>query len=68
MRFNWQRVLVSRYSTTFILLAALLCLRVWSEYSVIGASVLPLRNTVIVGVAAWAALYLAVRALKKVAT
>lgn len=65
MRFNWQRVLVKEYSTTFILLGALVCLRVWSEYSVIGASALPSRNAFIVGVVAWAALYLAVRALKK---
>lgn len=65
MRFNWKRVLVKEYNTTFILLGALFCLRVWSEYSVLGTGALPSRTSLIAGAVAWAASYLAVRALKK---
>jgi len=65
MRFNWKRVLVKEYNTTFILLGALYCLRVWAEWSVLGAGALPSHTSIIAGAVAWAALYLGVRALKK---
>ena len=65
MRFNWQRVLVKEYNTTFILVGALICLRLWGEYVVLGESALPSRNTFIAGLVAWCVLYVGVRALKK---
>ena len=64
MRFNRKRVLAKEYNTTFILFGALLCLRWWSEYGVVGASALPSRSSFMAGIVAWATLYLGVRALK----
>jgi protein-S-isoprenylcysteine O-methyltransferase Ste14 len=65
MRFNWKRVLLKEYNTTFVLFGLLACLYVWSQYSVQGAAALPSRGVFFAGALAWAMLYLAVRALKK---
>lgn len=65
MRFNWKRVLVKEYNTTFVLLGTLYGLRVWAEWSVLGAGALPSRTSVIAAAVSWAVLYLTVRALKK---
>ena len=65
MRFNWKRVLVKEYNTTFVLFGLLVCLYVWTQYSVQGAAALPSRGAFFAGALAWAMLYLAVRALKK---
>jgi protein-S-isoprenylcysteine O-methyltransferase Ste14 len=65
MRFNWQRVLVKEYNTTFILFGALICLRLWGEYAALGETALPSRTAFAAGVAVWCVLYLGVRALKK---
>ena len=65
MRFNWKRVLLKEYNTTFVLFGLLVCLYVWSQYSVQGAAALPSRGAFFAGMLAWAMLYLVVRALKK---
>ena len=65
MRFNWKRVLVKEYNTTFLLFGALLCLWLWSEYCVVGASALPSLSRFMAGAVLWVALYLGVRTLKK---
>jgi protein-S-isoprenylcysteine O-methyltransferase Ste14 len=65
MRFNWKRVLVKEYNTTFTLLAAMLALYWWSGYSSGGAVELPSSEAIIAIFVAWVALYLGVRALKK---
>jgi protein-S-isoprenylcysteine O-methyltransferase Ste14 len=65
MRFNWRRVLVKEYNTTFILVGALVFLRLWSEHSIVGSGALPSPGSLFAGIAVWAGLYLAVRALKK---
>jgi len=65
MRFNWKRVLVKEYDTTFTLLAAMLALYWWGEYATAGAAALPASGTIVGIFVAWVALYLAVRALKK---
>lgn len=64
-RFNWRRVLVKEYTTIFILLGVLVCLEVWSDYIAMGAITLPSTELVLLGVFAWIASYIAVRALKK---
>ncbi len=65
MRFNWKRVLVKEYNTTFTLLAAMLSLYWWSEYSAHGGVDLPSSQAIVGIFVAWVALYLSVRALKK---
>ena len=65
MRFNWKRVLVKEYNTTFTLLAAMLALYWWSGYSSGGAVELPSSDAMVAIFVAWVALYLGVRALKK---
>jgi protein-S-isoprenylcysteine O-methyltransferase Ste14 len=65
MRFNWKRVLVKEYNTTFTLLAAMLALYWWSGYSSGGAVELPSSEAIVAIFVAWVALYLGVRALKK---
>ena len=65
MRFNWSRVLIKEYNTTFALLAALVCLDMWSDYAVFGPEVLPPTNNFIGAIAAWVLLYVFVRTLKK---
>jgi protein-S-isoprenylcysteine O-methyltransferase Ste14 len=65
MRFNWKRVLIKEYNTTFILVGLLVCLYIWTQYSVQGAGALPSRSAFLAGVLAWAMLYLTVRGLKK---
>ncbi len=65
MHFNWKRVLLKEYNTTFILVALMVCLYIWTQYSVQGASALPSPSVFLAGVLAWALLYLTVRSLKK---
>jgi protein-S-isoprenylcysteine O-methyltransferase Ste14 len=65
MRFNWKRVLVKEYNTTFTLLAAMLALYWWSKFSAGGASELPSGPAIGEIFVAWVTLYLGVRALKK---
>jgi protein-S-isoprenylcysteine O-methyltransferase Ste14 len=65
MRFNWQRVLVKEYNTTFVLVVALVGLALWSDYQVLGQSALPEPLPLAAGFFVWAGLYLAVRAAKK---
>lgn len=65
MQFNWKRVLVKEYNTTFTLLAAMLALYWWGEYSAGGASDLPSGGAIVGMFIVWVALYLGVRALKK---
>ena len=63
--FNWRRVIVKEYNTTFVLCATLTCLYFWSEYSVVGSAALPSKVSAAGAAAVWAVLYLAVRAAKK---
>lgn len=65
MRFNWRRVLVKEYNTTFVLIAALIGLELWSDYVITGPSVLPSSEWLVIGSALWLVLYAAVRTLKK---
>jgi len=65
MRFNWKRVLVKEFNTTFLLVVALVGLELLSEYSVHGTSGLPPTPYLIVGAFVWLSLYLLVRTLKK---
>jgi len=65
MRFNWKRVLVKEYNTTFVLIAALVGLDLWSDYESTGPSALPSSASVMIGTTFWLGLYAAVRALKK---
>lgn len=65
MRFNWKRVVVKEYNTTFTLLAAILMLYWWDEYRVSGPAGLPSQGSVIGLLVIWVALYLVVRAFKK---
>ena len=65
MRFNWKRVLVKEYNTTFTLLAAMLALYWWSEYIAGDMSELPSGRAIAGIFVAWVVLYLGVRALKK---
>jgi protein-S-isoprenylcysteine O-methyltransferase Ste14 len=65
MRFNWQRVLVKEYNTTFALMAALVGLSMWSDFRVLGPGALPQRGAIVVGALLWAGLYFAVRTAKK---
>jgi len=65
MRFNWKRVLVKEFNTIFIVVVALACLEVLSEFSVNGTSGLPPTQYLIAGAFVWLSLYLLVRTLKK---
>ncbi len=65
MRFNWKRVMVKEYNTSFTLVAAMLALHLWARYCVDGVDALPASSSVVGFAAAWVVLYLAVRALKK---
>lgn len=63
--FNWRRVVVKEYNTTFTLFATLVGLYFWSQYSVIGSTALPSTALLAAGTTLWAALYIVVRAAKK---
>jgi protein-S-isoprenylcysteine O-methyltransferase Ste14 len=65
MRFNWKRVLVKEYNTTFVLAAALLCFERWGKFSIDGPAALPSVATLTAVVLLWLGLYLLVRTLKK---
>ncbi|HMK13759.1 MAG TPA: isoprenylcysteine carboxylmethyltransferase family protein [Burkholderiales bacterium] len=65
MRFNWKRVLVKEFNTTFLLVVALVGLELLSEYSIHGTSGLPPTSYLIAGAFVWLSLYLLVRTLKK---
>ena len=65
MRFNWRRVLVKEYNTSFTLIAAMLALHFWARYCAYGEGSLPASSSVIGFAAIWVGLYLGVRALKK---
>ena len=65
MHYNWRRVLVKEYSTTFVLIAGLFGMEYWSEYSINGVSALPAEEWLIAGVLIWVMLYIGAWALKK---
>ena len=65
MRFNWKRVLVKEYNTSFTLIAAMLALHLWARYCADGEGSLPATSTLIGFAVIWVGLYLGVRALKK---
>jgi hypothetical protein len=63
MRFHWGRVLVKEYNTLFVLLLALVGLRLWCQWRITGA--VPPEPYAAIGMACWLAGYLVVRSLKK---
>lgn len=63
--FNWRRVLVKEYNTIFVATIALIGLKLWSDYQVVGTVALPRADYLAAGAGAWLLLYLAVRSLKK---
>lgn len=63
MRFNWGRVLVKEYNTLFMLLLALVALRLWCDWRITGS--VPPPPYLASGFACWLAGYLLVRGLKK---
>jgi protein-S-isoprenylcysteine O-methyltransferase Ste14 len=65
MRFNWRRVLVKEYNTLFVVPFALGLAKLWSDYEVEGASVLPSSSVLGFAFVLWLAAYLGVRFLKK---
>ncbi len=65
MRFNWRRVLVKEYNTTFVLVLALAVVKLWSDYQVRGAAVLPPSLVLYSALLIWLGAYVGVRALKK---
>jgi protein-S-isoprenylcysteine O-methyltransferase Ste14 len=65
MRFNWGRVLVKEYNTTLLLLLSLCVLLLWRQYRIGGIAALPSPAVLGVALAAWAAIYLFARWLKK---
>lgn len=65
MRFSWGRVLVKEYNTFFVLTVAIVALKLWADYSVVGASAVPPPTALITALVAWLLLYALVRALKK---
>jgi protein-S-isoprenylcysteine O-methyltransferase Ste14 len=65
MRFNWRRVLVKEYNTIFVVLLALVAVKLWSDYEVRGEGVLPSTLSLVVGLCVWFAAYVLVRAMKK---
>lgn len=65
MRFNWKRVVVKEYNTAFLLILALVTMKLWSDYQLAGTDALPSVRQVIGGTGVWLGLYLFVRSLKK---
>jgi protein-S-isoprenylcysteine O-methyltransferase Ste14 len=65
MRFNWRRVLVKEYNTIFVVLLALVVVKLWSDYEVRGEGVLPSTLSLGLGLGVWFAAYVLVRAMKK---
>lgn len=65
MRFDWRRVLVKEYNTIFIATIALIGIKLWSDYRIVGEVALPRADYLAAGVGAWLVLYLVVRSLKK---
>jgi protein-S-isoprenylcysteine O-methyltransferase Ste14 len=65
MRFNWRRVLVKEYNTIFVVLLALVAVKLWSDYEVRGEGVLPSTLSLGLGLGVWFAAYVLVRAMKK---
>jgi protein-S-isoprenylcysteine O-methyltransferase Ste14 len=65
MRFNWRRVLVKEYNTIFVVLLALVAVKLWSDYEVRGEGVLPSTLSLGLGLGVWFIAYVLVRAMKK---
>jgi protein-S-isoprenylcysteine O-methyltransferase Ste14 len=65
MRFNWRRVLVKEYNTTFGLVFALTLVKLWADYRVRGPAALPSSQALLFALACWLCAYVCVRALKK---
>jgi protein-S-isoprenylcysteine O-methyltransferase Ste14 len=65
MRFNWKRVVIKEYNTTFLLITALAALKLWSDFKIEGPVSLPNGGTLSIAAAVWLCFYLIVRALKK---
>ena len=65
MRFNWRRVMVKEYNTIFVVLLALVAVKLWSDYEVRGEGVLPSTLSLGLGLGVWFAAYVLVRAMKK---
>jgi protein-S-isoprenylcysteine O-methyltransferase Ste14 len=65
MRFNWGRVLVKEYNTSLLLVLSLALLLLWRQYRLGGAESLPSPPALVASLAAWAAVYLLARWLKK---
>jgi protein-S-isoprenylcysteine O-methyltransferase Ste14 len=65
MRFNWRRVLVKEYNTIFVVLLALVVVKLWSDYEVRGEGVLPSTLSLGLGLGVWFIAYVLVRAMKK---
>jgi protein-S-isoprenylcysteine O-methyltransferase Ste14 len=65
MRFNWRRVLVKEYNTIFVVIIALIGLKLWCDYWIVGPHALPPTKYLTAGLGAWLVLYILVRSLKK---
>ncbi|MFC4929126.1 methyltransferase family protein [Massilia sp. GCM10023247] len=65
MEFNWRRVLVKEYNTLFVSALALAVVKIWSDYHVQGAAVLPSTSALSAAFGLWLAAYVFVRSLKK---
>ena len=65
MRFNWKRLLVKEFNTTFLLGLAVPGVEIWNEYAVSGTSSIVTGPYVIAAAAAWVAVYAAIWMLKK---
>ena len=65
MRFSWRRVLVKEYNTIFVVLLALVAVKLWSDYEVRGQAILPSVPALVISFCLWFAAYALVRALKK---
>jgi protein-S-isoprenylcysteine O-methyltransferase Ste14 len=65
MHFNWRRVVIKEYNTTFLLFASLIALKLWSEYRIAGPDALPSASQLSVGALIWGLLYVSIRSLKK---
>jgi protein-S-isoprenylcysteine O-methyltransferase Ste14 len=65
MQFNWGRVLVKEYNTALLLVLSLAVLLLWRQYRLGGAEALPSPPALAASLAAWAAVYLLARWLKK---
>jgi protein-S-isoprenylcysteine O-methyltransferase Ste14 len=65
MRFNWRRVVIKEYNTTFLLITALAGLKLWSDFVIEGPVSLPNGVTLSIAAAVWLGFYLIVRTLKK---